>query len=57
MEHNICIEFIVNLDTSIYLSSSWKTREEFFSSLIINHIDDDLKFYSNSYNKMDSAQK
>lgn len=57
MEHNICIEFIVNLDTSIYLSSSWKTREEFFSSLIINHIDDDLKFYSNIYNKMDSAQK
>ena len=57
MEHNIYIEFIVNLDTSIYLSSSWKTREEFFSSLIINHIDDDLKFYSNIYNKMDSAQK
>ena len=57
MEHNIHIEFIVNLDTSIYLSSSWKTREEFFDSLVINHIDDDLKFYSNSYDKMDSIKK
>ena len=57
MEHTIYIKFITNLDSSIYLSNFWKTREEFFDALVINHIDSDLNFYSNSYDKMDSAQK
>lgn len=57
MANIIKVEFTSKIDKSIYENSPWKTKEEFFKDLIINHVDTDLKFFKRESEKMKGKQK
>lgn len=45
MKSTIKTEFTVKMDKSIYENSPWKTKEEFFDIVVINHVDADLNLF------------